>query len=37
MLLLGVSGKRNIYGKIYLILYIELFGSLERDIGDGKP
>ena len=37
MLLLGISRKRNIYGKIYLILYIELFGSLERDIGDGKP
>ena len=36
MLLLGVSGKRNIYGKIYLVLYIELLGSLQRDIGDSE-
>ncbi len=37
VLLLGVSGKRNIYGKIYLVLYSELLGSLERDIGDSEP
>ena len=36
MLLLGVSGNRNIYGKLYLVLYIELLGSLQRDIGDSE-